>query len=78
MDACQYLCEPSTKFFVKEKYKEDVEKNIVMSMVDMVMDEWISHGLEWDSKVHGHVRRVGEDKGVRTNVEPDVEDQEWH
>ena len=63
MDACQYLCEPSTKFFVKEKYKEDVEKNIVISTVHMVMDEGTSHGLERDSKVHGHVsgfRRIME------------------
>ena len=47
-------------------------------MVDMVMDEWISHGLEWDSKVHGHAQGVGEDNGVCTSLELDVEDQEWH
>ena len=56
MAKCQYHGEPSIGNYVKEKNKEDVEKNIVISTVDMVMDEGTSHGLERDSKVHGHVR----------------------
>ena len=44
----------------------------------MVTDEGTSYELDQDSKVHGHVRGVGEDKSVRTNEEPDVEDEEWH
>ena len=38
----------------------------------MVVDKATSHGLEWDSKVHGNVR------WVRTNKDIDVEDEEWH
>ena len=59
--------EPSMENNVNEKNKED--ENIVISMVDMVMDERTSHGLERDSKVHGHVRGIGEDNGVHTNIE---------
>ena len=66
------------KIYVKEKKKEDFEKNSVISTVDMVMDEGIHHGLERDSKVHGHVGDFGEDNGVCTNIEPNIEDEEWH
>ena len=31
----------------------------------MVMDQGTSHGLEQDSKFHGHVGGVEEDKGLR-------------
>ena len=78
MVECQYHGEPSTENYVKEKNKEDFEKNIVISTVDMVMDEGTFHGLEQGSKVRGHVRVVGEDNGVHTNVEPDAKDEEWH
>ena len=77
MAECQYHGELSLENNVKGKNKEDVEKDIV-SMVDMVMDEGTSHGLERDPKVHGHVRGVGEENGVCNNDGPNVEDGEWH
>ena len=38
---------------------------ILRNRDDMVMDEGTSHGLEQDSKFHGHVGGVEEDKGLR-------------
>ena len=64
MAECQYHGELSPENNVKGKNKEDVEKDIV-SMVDMVMDEGTSHGLERDPKVHGHIRDVGEENVLR-------------
>ena len=45
MAKCQFHVEPSTENYFKEKSKEDVEKNIVISMVDMIMDKGTSHGF---------------------------------
>ena len=59
MVECQYDDEPFTIYYVGEKNKEDVKKNIVISIVDMVIDDETTHGLDWDSKVHGHVEGVG-------------------
>ena len=47
-----------------------------MSMVVMVMDEGTCYGLERDSKVHDHIRGVGEDNGLCTSVKLDV--LYWH
>ena len=47
-------------------------------MVDMVMDEGTSHGLEGDPKVHGHVRGVGEENGVCINGGIDIGDGDRH
>ena len=47
-------------------------RSIVLSRIDMVIDQGISNGLERDSKC------VGEDNRVHINVDLDVfEDQEW-
>ena len=37
-----------------------------IDVIILYIDEGTSHGLERDSKVHGHVGGVGEDNGVRT------------
>ena len=58
MTACQYHGETSTENYVKDKNKEDDEKNIVILTVDIVIDEGTSHGLE-DSKVHGQSKVLG-------------------
>mgnify|MGYP006905963509 FL=1 len=44
------------------------------------MNKGTSHGLEQDSKVHGHVKGVGnwKDNGIHTKVELNVEDEEWY
>ena len=73
MTACQYHGETSTENYVKDKNKEDDEKNIVILTVDIVIDEGTSHGLERDSKFHCH-GGVGEDNGVHITVDLDVID----
>ena len=54
-----------------------LEKNIVLSTIDIVMDEGTSHGVEQDSKAHGY-GCIGEDNKIYTSITKKVvEDKEW-
>ena len=56
--------------------KEYVKKNIVLSTIDMVIDEGTSHGLERDCKFHCP-GGIGEDNRVHITIDLDViDDQE--
>ena len=58
----------------KRIYKEDVKRNIVLSTIDMVMDEGTSHEMEHDLKAHGR----GSVNRIQTSITYVVENQELH
>ena len=55
------------KTILKKNIRTVLEKNIVLSTIDIVMDKGTSHGVDQDSKAHGY-GCVGEDNKIYTSI----------